>query len=273
MTHGDANRGGRHGDAGLTIGRQGLKPIVDFMDSSGSKPWFVWYAPILPHQPHNPPERLLKKYRDKSSSVHVAKYFAMCEWFDESCGELLDHLEAKGLDQNTLVFYVADNGWIQNPDQPRFDERSKRSPYDGGIRTPIMIRWPGHIAPAEFPDTLATSLDFVPTVSAAAGIPIESKLPGIDLLEVCKQNGVSNRDTLYGEIFDHDLRDLDDPTKSLLFRWCIEGNWKLIVSNTDQSLQLFDLATDPNEKENLAEKYPDIAKRLKERIEAWYPGE
>ena len=272
MTYGDATRGGRHGDAGLKIGRDGLKPIYDFIESAGTKPWFVWYAPIMPHQPHNPPDRLLKKYQAGVMSVHVAKYYAMCEWFDETCGELLDHLKATGMEENTLVFYVADNGWIQNPDQPRFDERSKRSPYDGGIRTPIMIRWPGHIAPEEYPDRLTSSLDFVPTVCVAAGVPIDEKLPGIDLLRVSNQNGISQRDTLFGEIFDHDLHDLDDPEKSLLFRWCIEGNWKLIQSHTDQSLQLFDLAGDPHEKMNLAEQHADVAKRLLAKIEAWYPA-
>ena len=164
MTHGDATRGGRHGDAGLKIGREGLRPIVDFIESAGTQPWFVWYAPILPHQPHNPPERLLKKYQAEGTSIHVAKYYAMCEWFDETCGELLDHLKANGMEENTLVFYVTDNGWIQNPNQPRFDERSKRSPYEGGIRTPILIRWPGQIAPEKYPDTLASSLDFVPDI-------------------------------------------------------------------------------------------------------------
>jgi len=272
MTHGDPARGGRHGDAGLAIGREGLKPVFDFVESAGAKPWFVWYAPMLPHQPHNPPDRLLQKYSANGAGAHVAKYFAMCEWFDETCGELLDYLAANGLEENTLVVFMADNGWIQNPDQPRFDVRSKRSPYDGGIRTPILVRWPGHIAPAEYPDTLVSSLDFVPTVCAAADIGVGAELPGIDLRKVCEQAGTSQRDTLFGEIFDHDLRNLDDPLQSLLFRWCIENHWKLIVDRSGESLQLFDLKTDPHEQKNLAASHPDITQRLHEKINAWYPA-
>ena len=109
MTHGDPKRGGRHGDAGLAIGRKTMQPIYDFIDAAGAKPFFIWYAPFLPHSPHNPPVRLLRKYRDKTQSAHIARYWAMCEWLDETCGQLLDHLGKRGLAQNTLVATVMSN--------------------------------------------------------------------------------------------------------------------------------------------------------------------
>ncbi len=97
MSQGDPDRGGRHGDEGLRIGRQTMQPIFDFIDRAerDRKPFFVWYAPMMPHQPHNPPERFLAHYRDKAPTLPVAKYWAMCEWFDETCGQLLDHLDRK----------------------------------------------------------------------------------------------------------------------------------------------------------------------------------
>jgi uncharacterized sulfatase len=159
MTHGDVKRGGRHGDVGLKIGREGLAPIAKFLDDCGDKPFFVWYAPMLPHTPHNPPERILKKYTHEGRSPHVAKYFAMCEWFDETCGELLNLLEKRNLSENTLVIYVTDNGWIQNPDAPNYAPKSKRSPYDGGLRTPVMLRWPEKIKPHRDDKTLVSSID------------------------------------------------------------------------------------------------------------------
>src|SRR5437867_594264 len=126
--HGDFTRGGfthgmtkgaRHGDAGLTIGRQGLQPIYDFVADARrqQKPFFVWYAPFMPHTPHTPPDRLFQKYAAKTPSPHIARYWAMCEWFDETCGELLGYLEREKLAQNTLVVYLADNGWVQSPDR------------------------------------------------------------------------------------------------------------------------------------------------------------
>ncbi|HEY1067258.1 MAG TPA: sulfatase-like hydrolase/transferase, partial [Pirellulales bacterium] len=132
MTHGDPARGGRHGDVGLTIGRTGLKPVFDFLDSTEGKPFFLWYAPIMPHTPHQPPERLLAKHRKPGVTEPIAKYRAMVEWFDETCGELLDRMEEKGQLKNTIVVYLADNGWIQLPNAAGYDPRSKRSPYDGG---------------------------------------------------------------------------------------------------------------------------------------------
>jgi arylsulfatase A-like enzyme len=76
MTHGDPKRGGRHGDEGLKIGREGMKPVTDFIDlaTKEKKPFLLWYAPFLPHTPHNPPKRLLKKYTKPGRAADVAKY-------------------------------------------------------------------------------------------------------------------------------------------------------------------------------------------------------
>jgi uncharacterized sulfatase len=117
----------------------GLGPIRRFLEETRGKPFFLWYAPMLPHQPHDPPERLLAKYRAEGRSEHEAKYWAMCTWFDETCGALRAMLEELGLAENTLTIYLADNGWIQDRDRPAFDVRSKRSPYEGGVRTPILL--------------------------------------------------------------------------------------------------------------------------------------
>lgn len=89
-----------------------MKPISDFLRESKEKekPFFIWYAPFLPHTPHNPPADLEKKYRDLGAGGQ-AKYYAMCEWFDQSCRKLLDDLDNLKLSDNTLVVYACDNGW------------------------------------------------------------------------------------------------------------------------------------------------------------------
>ncbi len=182
MTHGDPERGGRHGDVGLEIGRKSMRPVLDFIDRSidADRPFFVWYAPMMPHQPHTPPERLLAKYLDKAPSPHVARYWAMIEWFDETCGELLDHLDARKAAEDTVVVYLADNGWIQDPDAARYAPRSKQSPYDGGLRTPIIVRWPGKVRPREV-DRPVSSIDVLPTILAAAGVKPTADMTGVDL--------------------------------------------------------------------------------------------
>jgi len=268
MTHGDPQRGGRHGDLGLKIGRTGMQPIYDFIEQCGDKPFFLWYAPFLPHTPHNPPKRLLEKYTAAGRSPHVAKYYAMCEWFDETCGQLLDYLDKKKLADDTIVLYVCDNGWIQRTDSGRYAPRSKRSPNEGGVRTPIMIRWPGKVKPAKH-DTLASSIDLAPTILAACGLEPTDQMPGINLLDVCAGKAPP-REAIFGEIFAHDVADIDRPVASLQYRWCIEGQWKLILPKDGTNGELYDLKADPFEKKNLAAENPQIVKRLTARINRWW---
>lgn len=274
MTHGDFSRGGRHGDEGLSIGRQGLKPIEDFLDSAqrDSSPFFLWYAPFLPHTPHTPPERLLKKYTAKTDSLPIAKYWAMCEWFDETCGQLVSELEQRGLRENTIIVYVTDNGWINDPTASRYAPRSKRSPNEGGIRTPIMVNWPGKIEPKMDREHLASSIDLVPTIRAAVGLPELESLPGINLADAKEVEG---RKAIYGEIFEHDIVDMEDEVASLMYRWVIDGNWKLIQPYTkrlpNEQPELYQLSEDPNENNNLAGSNPEKVKQLQAMLNNWWP--
>lgn len=274
MSHGDPARGGRHGDEGLKIGREGLKPVFEFLDKSkaSGKPFYLWYAPMMPHTPHNPPERLLAKYKPKTPSIHVAKYWAMCEWFDETIGELLAKLESNGQSKNTIVVYLHDNGWIQNPNAAVYADKSKQSPYDGGLRTPIAVRWPGKVAPGRS-EALAHSIDIVPTILKATGTEAPAGLPGIDLLDSV---ATSKRDTIFGEIFLHTAKDIHSPKANLRYRWVVHGTMKLIVPDAVNSPtdgpELYDLAADPTETKNLAKVKPDTVADLAKRLDAWWPA-
>ena len=334
MTRGFPRPGGRHGDDGLRIGREGLQPIAKFVDMAvaADRPFFVWYAPFLPHTPHTPPEEILKKYRDAKVAVKepakrtpgatrsnalqaadganrqagskedtkaspngaerdaadrlplaIAKYYAMCEWFDETCGQLLNLLDEKGIRENTIVVYVTDNGWIQDPQGNNFAPRSKQTPYEGGVRTPIMISWPKRWKPADRSD-LASSIDLVPTLLAAAGVTPPADLPGLDLGPYLERGEPLPRETLYGEGFAHDIAQIDNPEATLLYRWCIDGPWKLILTydgeldryasthaGAERRPQLFHLLDDPQERHNLAAEHPDRVAALVQKIEAWYP--
>jgi arylsulfatase A-like enzyme len=271
MTRGYPEPGGRHGDDGLVIGREGLAPIWDFVDRAleRSQPFLVWYAPFLPHTPHNPPPRLLAKYRERTDSLPIAKYWAMCEWFDETCGTLLAGLDDRGLTENTIVVYVTDNGWINLPDRSAYAPKSKRSPYDGGIRTPLMIRWPRRVEPQRDDKALATSLDIVPTLLAACNVEPRAELPGVNLLD---HTAVAARNQLFGEIFAHDVADVNDPATSLRYRWTIRGAWKLILPHAallpGELPELYRIAEDPHEERNLAADEPELVAELKAAIEA-----
>jgi len=278
MTHGDPKRGGRHGDKGLEIGRQGMKEIFDFIEQRDGKPFFTWYAPFLPHTPHNPPKRLLNKYTKKTDSKFIARYWAMCEWFDETCGELLDYLDAKNLTNDTIVIYVTDNGWIQRADNGRYAPRSKRSQYDGGIRTPIMVRWPGKIKPEERQE-LVNSIDLAPTILKACGLSPTEEMNGINLLN---EEELKKRKSTYGACYLHNAVDIHNPNANLTYRWLIHGDWKIILPNkiniTNRSkekgtnkTELYNLTIDPFEQNNLAESKQAIVKRLTRQLDKHLP--
>jgi arylsulfatase A-like enzyme len=285
MTRGFPKPGGRHGDDGLKIGREGMEPIAEFLDlaKQQDKPFFLWYAPFLPHTPHNPPERLLKKYQGDDRPISVAKYFAMCEWFDETCGELQKLVDDRGFSENTLFVYVTDNGWIQDPKSQKYAPRSKQSPNEGGIRTPIFFHWPKHLNANDRPE-LVSSIDLVPTILSFAGAEIPDGLPGINLTTHLRTGKEIDRNMIFGEGFAHDIADINKPEASLLYRWCIEGNWKLLLTydgevnrytsshpRTIKTPQLYDLSKDPTEDNNLASVHPDVVARLSGAIDVWYP--
>lgn len=271
---------GRHGEQGLAIGRRTMQPIADFLDKhvgGEHKPFFLWYAPMLPHEPHNPPPRLLAKYQSPGRHERLAKYYAMCEWFDETVGQLLDELDRRKLADNTLVIFCADNGWIQDTTSDKrgglFAPKSKRSPYDGGLRTPVLIRWPGHTKPGRY-DDLVSTIDIAPTVLAATGVKPTADILGLNLLDAAAGKGPLARDAVFGEVYEHTAIDIDAPSKNLLYRWVREKNWKLIqpVDESPQNpAELYDLAADPHETKNLANQQPDKVVALRKRLDAWWP--
>ena len=287
MTHGDPKRGGRHGDVGLQIGRQGLEPVHTFIKEAKQqeKPFFIWYAPFLPHTPHNPPERLLSKYTEDGRPPQLAKYYAMCEWFDETCGELLGIIDDEQLRKNTVVIYVTDNGWIQRTPEmdlgPKwrtsYAPKSKQSANEGGVRTPIMVRWPGQVRPGNR-SQLVSSIDIAPTILELAGLSKTQNMHGKNLVEVA-QGRMPAHQALFGESYSHDIADLNDLTKTLLYRWVIKGDWKLLMSydgvvnryvfshpDLGSGPQLYNLRVDPAETDNRAESNPELVKELTELL-------
>ena len=165
-----------------------------------------------------------------------------------------------------------------------FAPRSKQSPFEGGTRTPIILRWPGVIEPNRH-DMLVSSVDLTPTLLGAAGLDPPAEMPGLDLLDAIVGGEPPLRDAIFGEAFAHDIADVDDPTASLLYRWVIEGRFKLLVRH-DGALgryaavhaggpggsQLFDLLADPYETTSVAEQYPDVVEHLSWRIRHWWPA-
>ena len=211
----------------------------------------------------------------------------MVEWFDETCGQLLERLDAQGLSKNTLVVYVGDNGWIQQPNGNGYAPRSKQTANEGGVRQPTLFSWPGTIQPGNRGEQLCSSIDIVPTALAAAGLPVPQNLPGLNLLPVLTTGRPTPRDTVFGETFAHDIPNLDRPADGLVYRWVIEGKWKLLLTydglvsaryassnpRDEKRPQLFDLLADPHEGKNLAAQNPAVVAALAAKLDAWWRPE
>lgn len=266
FTAGMTNKEGRHGGDGLEIGRKTMTPIFDFIERAQTekKPFFIWYAPMMPHDPHNPPQEILSNYQNKGLSDKAAKYYAMVEWFDKTCGQIDEFLTKRDLAKNTVIIYLADNGWDAEQ-----GNRAKLSPYELGIRTPMFVRWPGKVKPMRDDETLASIIDFVPTVLKACGLNVPADLPGIDMLD---HPAMSKRDSIFVEAYTHDIAELGKPEKSLVTRVMIKGWSKLLLpgaqmpdkgfSSAPATTELFDLKSDTLEKSNLADQRPEEVSKL-----------
>ena len=145
-----------------------------------------------------------------------------------------------------------------------------------------MFSWPSKFKPADRSE-LCSSIDIFPTVLACAGSSASTDLPGLNLLENLKNGDDIARDSVVGEAFAHDIADLENPEASLLYRWCIKGKWKLLLTydgevnrakkthpRTEKRPQLFDLVADPTEQVNLAGENPEVVAQLVTRIQNWY---
>ncbi len=264
-----------NGDSGLQIGRVTMAPIFRFIDNclDAGDPWMVWYAPYLPHQPHDSPKRFYELASNKSGvQEHELPYFASIAQFDDTVGQIVGFIETKGLSDNTIFVFVSDNGWRPSqmrqgnrPQEFAHTHRSKRAPFDDGLRTPILIRWDGVIPPKTH-NGLASSIDLMPTLLAAVEAKQRSKgdLPGMNLLPIAKGKGeIANDRTIFGEIYPGDATSIGHPERDIAYRWIRQGEMKLIVphqhgqdkkawGNYLDSIALFNVTIDPHETTNLA---------------------
>ena len=286
---------GRHGDTGLAIGRETMTPIAEFLDKSAGSPFFLWYAPMLPHTPHNPPADYVKAYADKGLDPKTQAYYATIRWFDDSVAALLKMLDDRKLTDDTAVLFMVDNGWAVPlaGERTGYGVKSKNSPFDGGLRTPVLLSWPGHTRAGGHTD-LVSSIDVVPTLLDIAGLDYAAAgLPGLSLLGVAEGSSPKlSRDTIYGEQFLHTASQLGKPKLDMTYRWVRRGDWKLIqatplaeassktpaggdplnlVINPVNGPFLYNLKDDPTEQTNLAAEPAQTGrvKELSQALEAW----
>jgi len=180
-------------------------------------------------------------------------------------GRVLTALNRLKLSDNTLVIFTSDNGPFAGGADARPLRGAKGSLYDGGIRVPLVVRWPGNVKPGAVSDVPVVSMDFLPTILAAAGILQQpAPLDGEDLTPVLSGRGQLRREALYFHYPNyawHRSNRLGGAIRT--------GDYKLIERFEDGSVELYNLREDIGERRNLAAQKPDLARRLLEQLRAW----
>jgi len=276
-----------NGDAGLNIGRDTMEPIYDFIREHKNQPFMIWYAPFLPHAPFDSDQRYVNLYANrKEVPEFLIPYYASITRYDDTVGELMKFLKENNLDENTIVILMNDNGFKPDNSEKNAekgyinaDTRSKLSPYENGVRTPVVIRWKGKVKPGIYTE-LVQSVDLVPTVLAAAGL--ENAIPylsGINLMPSALGKEKLPDRPAFGEIYPNDAQSLGHPSDHVYMRFVRYGDFKLIIpepKNYDGELELYNLKEDPDELNNLA-RNPEYAGKIKELHKMaddwWTPGD
>jgi arylsulfatase A-like enzyme len=235
-------------------------------------PFFLHMAPYAVHTPITTNERYLGHYADLPA--REAAYASMIETVDAALGALLEQLDELGVTENTLVVFTSDNGGLSahgrdgDPHTHNAPLRSgKGSAYEGGIRVPAVIAWPGHIAPGSRSDVPIITHDIFPTVLAATGTKVpESHIPNMDGrdLTLLLEGGQAPTPT---ELLWHQPHYWGVSGPGIEpFSALRSGDWKLIHWHANGSMQLYNLAIDPGESQDLALEHPDVVNRLANRL-------
>jgi arylsulfatase A-like enzyme len=242
---------------------------LDFIRNSNDQPTFVNLWLDDPHTPWVPSADAKKGATRENLRGVLAEN-------DKQIGRLLDGLREMGVDQNTLVIFVTDNGPL-----PTFESArnlglraSKLSLYEGGIRLPFLARWPGKI-PAGHVDetTVLSALDLFPTLAAIAGaeLPANVKFDGQDMSAALRGTPVTRKTPLFWEYGRNEKwfaypKEPINRSPSVAIR---EGKWKLLINPDGSRAELYDVVSDAEEKRDVATEQPDVVKRLSEQALTW----
>lgn len=235
---------------------------VDFIKKHKSEPFFLCWWNYSVHYPIQAPPHLVEKYKQRPE-IKNPGYAAMIEGMDTSIGRVLQAIDDQGLAENTLVLFTSDNGSLFGNEPLR---RNKGYLYEGGIRVPWIVRWPGNVASGSTCDTPVITTDTFPTILAAAEIPLaeDEICDGENILPLLRQSGELKRKTLYFHYPNYAFH-----KQNRLGSAIREGRYKLIRWYDDESVELYDLDNDLSEKHDRSEDQPEIADRLRHKLEDW----
>lgn len=270
----DIRSGGR---ASLALGRRTLMPLTDFIDAHTEEPFFVWYAPFLPHVPHDAPPEFEALYADDDLTAHERRYLANVTRLDDTVGKLVAHLEARELRDDTLIIFLADNGWQPSPPSAEREviggAKGKGTIYELGWRTPLVFNWPGRIPAGVVNPGLVSTVDLFPTLLDYAGVEVPADRPGHSLRPALEDGIVNLRKMLYGSDRGHRPRAARRPDSGPQHRsptfFARSERWRYVWNSGKGKESLYDIVVDPEEERDVSAAHPELTERFRRDIEAW----
>ncbi|MCM4155798.1 sulfatase [Gramella sp. AN32] len=251
---------------------------LQFMEKYRDTSFFLYMPFYTVHTPIMGKPELTAKYKAKpgSKGQDNPEYAAMVTSMDENVGKILDFLNNNNLKENTIVIFTSDNGGIPYISSNAPLRAGKGSYYEGGIRVPLVIRWPGKTNAGSTSEERATNLDFYPTLQTFLNpgkkAPI---LDGKNLLPILEEDNIIERDFFFHfPIYLQNNGQMPDNGRDPLFRTrpgsvIISGDWKLHQYFEDEGLELYNLKKDVGETKNLVDKFPEKTSELLKKLEKW----
>jgi arylsulfatase A-like enzyme len=231
------------------------------------RPFFLYLAYNAPHFPIEPPAAWLAKVKQRAPDLPEKRALnvAFVEHLDDAIGRVLAALRDTGLDRNTLVVFSADNGGSLPHAQSNHPWRDgKQSHYDGGLRVPFIVRWPGVVAPGSRSDYAGLSFDACATFLEAAGVARPADFDAVSLLPILRGGAPDPKPR---ELY-FVRREGGPAYGGKSYEALIRGDWKLMQNSPYSPLELYNLKDDPQEKTNVIQKFPAIARDLETALRA-----
>lgn len=244
---------------------------VAFMKANRDRPFLVNFWNFTVHSPLKTTDELTEKYQAKrkaGAKMSSPVYSGMIEATDQVLGRLLATVDDLGLRENTLVVLTSDNGGINKLTYPGETKlrMGKGWLYDGGLRIPLIVRWPGKVKPGSTNTSRVAHTDFFPTFLEAAGVPVDPALPqdGESLVPLLTGQGDLRRDALYFHYPNYAWH-----SRNRLGGAIIERDYKLLNWYDDDSVELYNLKDDPGETRDVSGHTPELADHMKRKLRHW----
>lgn len=243
-----------------------------FIAEQRTRPFFLYLAYVAPHARLEAPDDAIAEYLGKfpeppnfltvgknATPFPFATYAAMVTRLDRGVGRVLDHLQTLGLEENTIVFFCSDNGPAIRVDIPEFFDSTqgrrglKGSLWEGGLRAPMIVRWPGKVPAGHRSEFAWAGWDFLPTAAALAGVQPPPNLDGLDITPA-----------LLGELHERPGHLYWEKVEGGFVQAARVGNLKAIRTAPDVPIEVYDLRSDPAETKNIAASHPDFVTHANE---------